>query len=49
MGSNHHAPVEVDPQALHNSQKLWQFFTKATFVGIVMIAIFLLGMGVFLL
>lgn len=49
MGSNNHTPVEINPQTLQDSQKLWSFFTKATTVTVVLAAAVLSLMALFLL
>lgn len=48
MGSNHGHPVEVDPQTLQHSQKLWCNFTQAAKYSIIAIFILLGLMAAFL-
>lgn len=48
MGSNNHVPVEINPQTLQDSQKIWNFFTKATVATIVIVVAILALMALFL-
>lgn len=48
MGNHSNTPVEIDPQALKESRKLWENFTCATKYGVIAAIVTLALMAVFL-
>jgi hypothetical protein len=49
MGHHEHHPVEVDPQTLAESNKLWHGFTAMAKYGVIGVVVLLTLMAVFLL